>query len=198
MKIDPSSASRQDQMLNSADTLAKSFYSAISADLGRVNHSSILTNEATLQLFTENYSNTVFDLVSAGPASDSYEALKATTGKPKVTPSAIFATYLCQTPERKLTTALVISVLLANLVLLRALWSTMTLVAVHIVETQDLKGKYFPLPEHLNTNVLTILPANHCMRCVEYEPIPLSDNKSYVSKTAISSSYVLSENDQFR
>jgi hypothetical protein len=63
------------------------------------------------------------------------------TGKAEVTPSTIFTTYLCQTPERKLTTALVVLVLLADLVLLRALWSIMTFVTVHIVNARDPKGK---------------------------------------------------------
>jgi hypothetical protein len=142
VEIDPSFTSPLDQMLYSADTLAKSFYSAISADLGIVNASNVLTNEATLQKFTGNYSNIKFVLVSAGPASDSYDTLKAVTGKPEVTPSTIFTTYLCQTPERKLTTALIVSVLLANLVLLRALWSIMTFVAVHIVNARDPKGMF--------------------------------------------------------
>jgi hypothetical protein len=144
VEIHASFSSPLDQMLYSADTLAKSFYSAISADLGIVNGPNILMNEETLQSFTGNYSNIEFVLVSAGPAGDSYEALKAVTGKPKVVPSTIFTTYLCQTPERKLTTALIVSVLLANLVLLRALWSIMTFVAVHIVEARDPKGRTFP------------------------------------------------------
>jgi hypothetical protein len=142
VKIDATFTLPLDQMLYSADTLAKSFYSAISADLGIVNGPSILTNAATLQHYTGNYSNIEFNLVSAGPASDSYEALEAVTGEPTVTPSMIFTTYLCQTPERKLTTALIVSVLLANLVLLRALWSIMTFVAVHVVEARDPKGNY--------------------------------------------------------
>jgi hypothetical protein len=79
-------------MLYLANRLAKSLYSAISADLGIVNGSNILTNEATLQSFTSNY------------------------------------TLMC-------------SVLLANLVLLRALWSIMTFLTVHIVKARVTKRK---------------------------------------------------------
>jgi hypothetical protein len=61
-------------------------------------------------------------------------------GKPHITPSTIFTTYLCQTPERKLTTALIISVLLANLVLLRALWTIVTMVATYLAKANDPKG----------------------------------------------------------
>lgn len=139
--VSPSSTLPLDQMLYSADLLARSFYSAVSADLGRVHDLSVLTDEIALQQFTQNYSNIEFGLIAAGPASDSYENLKTRTGKPEVTPSTIFTTYLCQTPVRKLTTALIVSVLLADLVLLRALWSIITLVAVYIVNARDPKGK---------------------------------------------------------
>jgi glutamine phosphoribosylpyrophosphate amidotransferase len=142
VEIDASFTSPLDQMLCAPDTLAKSFYSAISADMGMVTASNTLTNEATLQSFTRNYSDVEFNLVSAGPASDSYENLKAVTGKSEVAPSTIFTSYLCRTPERKLTTALIVSVLLANLVLLRALWSIMTFVAVHVVASRDPNGVF--------------------------------------------------------
>jgi hypothetical protein len=125
-------------MLRSVDTLAKAFYSAISADLGS-SRSTILTDEATLQRYTSNYSNIIFDLVAAGPANNSYDNLKM-IGKPHITPSTIFTTYLCQTPERKLTTALIISVLLTNLVLLRALWTIVTMVATYLAKANDPKG----------------------------------------------------------
>jgi hypothetical protein len=138
-------------MLYSADTLAKSFYSAVYADLGRVNGSNILTNEDILQKLTSNYSNIAFNKVSAGPATDSYEALKETTGKPVLTPSTIFTTYLCQIPERKLTTTLIVSVLLANLVLLRALWTIISFVAVHVTEAQDAKGTPIRSTYHIVT-----------------------------------------------
>jgi len=160
-------------MLVSADSLAKAFHSAISADLGVVNGSNILTDPKSLQQFTSNYGSIDFDHVAAGPATDSYDALKAVTGEPKVMESTIFTTYLCQTPERKLTTALVISVLLANLVLLRALWSAVTLVATKIVDARDPKGKFLP-PGISRILMLTVYAANYCMRYVDYESIPSS------------------------
>ncbi|KAF2855447.1 hypothetical protein T440DRAFT_385704 [Plenodomus tracheiphilus IPT5] len=129
-----------DAMWQSADTLAKAFYSAISADLGIVGGSNVLTNETTLEAFTKDYSSVEFNLVSAGPASASYDALKHRTGKPEITQSTIFTTYLCQTPVRKLATSLVVSVLLANLVLLRGLWTLVTLTAGYFVEARDPKG----------------------------------------------------------
>ncbi|KAI2479999.1 hypothetical protein Ptr902_08180 [Pyrenophora tritici-repentis] len=170
--IDGNSTDPFSLMLVSADSLAKAFYSTISADLGVVNGPNILTNQESLQQFTSDYGNIEIHLIAAGPASDSYDTLKTVTGEPKVTESTIFTTYLCQTPVRKLTPALIISVLLANLVLLRALWSVMTLVAVQIVDTRDPKGK-FPSPKTAIINKLSIYPANYCMRCAEYESIPL-------------------------
>lgn len=142
--IDANAETPLNQMLYSADSLAKAFYSAISADLGMMNGPNILTNEATLQSFTSNYSNIVFDLLSAGPATASYDDLKAVMGKPHITSSTIFTTYLCQTPERKLTSALIISVLLANLVLLRALWSIFTVTATYLAKKENPKGECAP------------------------------------------------------
>jgi hypothetical protein len=63
VEIDASFTSPLEQALYLADTLAKSFYRAISADLGMVTASNILTNEATLQSFTRNYSEVEFILV---------------------------------------------------------------------------------------------------------------------------------------
>lgn len=132
-------------MLFSADTLAKSFYSAISVDLGIVDGSNVLPNEALLQQYTSNYSAVDFGMMVAGPATASYNELKAKTGKPEVTQSTIFTTYLCQTPTRKLAISLVVSVLLANLVLLRALWTILTLIAGYFVEARDPKGEFIVL-----------------------------------------------------
>jgi hypothetical protein len=182
-------------MLYSATTLAKSFYSAISADLGS-NKPNILTDEAALQKYTSNYSTIDFNLVSAGPAYDSYDALKPVLGKPQITPSTIFTTYLCQTPERKLTTALVISVLLADLVLLRALWSIMTLVAVYFVKARDAKGENcFAIIRLRDIEVLTVDIANHCMRCAESESVPLLDRDSLLSKNVTVSHQLLRDQD---
>lgn len=142
VKVDPAAVSPLDQMIYSADSLAKSFYSAISADLGMADKPNVLTDEKTLQNFTQNYGKVPFVLISAGPANNNYNALKAVTGKPQINSSStIFTTYLCQTPKRKLTTALLVSVVLANLVLLRALWSVMTIVAVYYVNARDPKGE---------------------------------------------------------
>ncbi|KAI8940270.1 hypothetical protein NX059_003972 [Plenodomus lindquistii] len=155
-RIDPTAKDALSQMLYSTDKLAKAFYSAISADIGIANDSNVLTNETALQEFTMSYKTAEFVLVSAGPADDSYDALKPRTGKPEITPSTIFTTYLCQTPVRKLATSLFVSVLLANLVLLRGLWTIVTLIAGYIVGARDSN-------------------ANHCMRCIEYEPVVSKD-----------------------
>ncbi|KAL9117268.1 MAG: hypothetical protein Q9187_006197 [Circinaria calcarea] len=47
---------------------------------------------------------------------------RAQTGKVEITPSVIFAKYLCQVPQRKSGGSLFLSILLADLVLLQALW----------------------------------------------------------------------------
>jgi hypothetical protein len=131
-------------MLNACDLLAKSFYSAVATDIGRTHGPNILTDESVLQTVTSNYSEIAktFRLVAAGPATDSYDALKSTIGQPMITPSTIFTSYLCQTPEKKLISALVVSVLLANLVLLRALWSIVTMAATYLVNLRNPKGGF--------------------------------------------------------
>jgi hypothetical protein len=139
-ELDTSSQRPFDKMLLSTDMLAKSFYSAILADLGS-NGSNILTDEAALRYYTGRFKDIHSTLVSSGPATDSYDALKAGPGKPKITPSTIYTTYLCQTPKRKLTTALIVAVLLADLVLLRALWSILSLGTVHYVKSKDPRGE---------------------------------------------------------
>ncbi|KAA8620765.1 hypothetical protein PtrSN002B_011448 [Pyrenophora tritici-repentis] len=88
--IDGNSTDPFSLMLVSADSLAKAFYSTISADLGVVNGPNILTNQESLQQFTSDYGNIEIHLIAAGPASDSYDTPKTVTGEPKVTESTIF------------------------------------------------------------------------------------------------------------
>jgi hypothetical protein len=94
-------------MFFSNDALAKSFYSAVLADLGS-NKSTVLTDDTALKLFTSRFPGISSDLVASGSATDSYIALQGGPGKPKISPSTILMTYLSQTPECKLTTALIV------------------------------------------------------------------------------------------
>lgn len=131
-------------MLNACDLLAKSFCSAVATDIGRTHDPNILTDDSVLQTVTSNHREIAktFRRVAAGPATDSCDALKSTIGQSEVTPSTIFTSYLCQMPEKKLISALAVSVLLANLVLLRAQCSIVTMAATYVVNLKDPKGEF--------------------------------------------------------
>ena len=110
-----------------ADSLAKSAYSTILADLGQVQASpNILTNPVVLQHFTSNFGQLKLgrDFANAqpGPAREDYSSLQSTTGPLIVKSSTINAKYLCQIPQRKSIGNLLLSILVADLVLLQGLW----------------------------------------------------------------------------
>jgi hypothetical protein len=110
-----------------ADRLAKSAYSTILTDLGQVHNSvNILTNASLLEEYSSVLPATSVGHISVnampGPATSSYMDLKTSTGPLKITPSTINARYLCQIPRRKTAGNLFISILVADLVFLQALW----------------------------------------------------------------------------
>jgi len=128
----------------SAETMAKSLYATIMADLGQggVN---IVSDPDLLRDFTSNFTviqalqaggretwgwgnnlkhKTAFPDLAAGP----YTTSNASNWELGVHPSVISVTYLCQVPRLKSTGSLFFSVLVANLVLLQALWKIFVLV----------------------------------------------------------------------
>ncbi|KAF2803199.1 uncharacterized protein BDZ99DRAFT_512276 [Mytilinidion resinicola] len=114
-----------------ADSLAKSAYSTILTDLGQISSTpNILTDDDTLQYFTSNFSIAMVNKANAepGPATQDFDTLKATTGPLGVTPSVISTNYICQIPKLKSGGNLFVSVLVADLVFLQALWKIFTLV----------------------------------------------------------------------
>ena len=84
----------------------------------------ILTNATALQIYTKSFNCTASDRQSAieGPAILPYDDLKDMTGPLRTGPSYISTEYLCQVPQRKSTGNLIVSVMVADLVLLQALW----------------------------------------------------------------------------
>lgn len=125
-----------------ADAIAKSLYSVALADLGQ-STPSILTNTTALQHYTEDFSlinNLIGVNTKAGPAKDSYENLKQTTGPLETSPAVFSAKYLCQVPRRKAMGSLLMTILLANLVLLQATWTLLSFFASLYVERVDKTG----------------------------------------------------------
>lgn len=107
------------------DTLAKSAYSTVLADLGQIDKPNILTNTTALEYFTANFTTMQKHMANAepGPERDPFDAQqRATTGPLRVLPSVISARYLCQVPQLKSTGNLIVAVLVANLVFLQTVW----------------------------------------------------------------------------
>jgi hypothetical protein len=65
----------------------------------------------------------------SGPANDSYSALKQTTGDLGIRPSSIATTYICQIPRLKPAGNLIVAIIVADLVLLQAVWQLYKIVA---------------------------------------------------------------------
>jgi hypothetical protein len=113
-----------------ADSLAKSFQSTILTVLGQTRpiQTNILNDAMTLEHFTQNISviskiqnfsdnkqqDTELSRVAYSPSS--------ATEPVAVPPSVISTTYFCQIPQRKSTGSLIMSLVLADLVYLQALW----------------------------------------------------------------------------
>ena len=127
-----------------SDSLAKSFYSTILTDLGQTTTvPNILLNATTLQYFTQNFTSMQNNTPNAqpGPARDSYEALKDQTGPLNTSTAVISTRYLCQVPRRKSTGTLFVSILVADLVFMQALWKIFNFCTVAWMAHKDPKGK---------------------------------------------------------
>jgi len=108
-----------------ADTLAKAAYSAVLTDLGQTNAShNLLVDPEQLEHFTANFSYWNEHIANArpGPLVQNYTILGDTTGPLAVTPSVFVRDYICQVPRRKAWANLIVSVLVADLVFLQAIW----------------------------------------------------------------------------
>ncbi|PSN58768.1 hypothetical protein BS50DRAFT_368049 [Corynespora cassiicola Philippines] len=107
-----------------AGMLAKAFYSTVMADLGQASVN-VLDNRDLLEYFTESFSyfSTFIKTVNIGNlAKGPYASANASRWNLVISPSVLSTTYLCQVPQLKSTGSLIFSVLIANLVLLQALW----------------------------------------------------------------------------
>lgn len=98
------------------DTLVKSMYSAVMADLGQPEQPNILYNSTALQALTADFFGmTNPDVnINVGPAMDSYENLRSETGSLQSSPGVVFTKYFCQVPKRKATGSLFVSILIAD------------------------------------------------------------------------------------
>ena len=159
-----------------SDSLAKSFYSTIMTDLGQTTATpNILLNETALQYFSQNFTTMQSFFINAvpGPANDSYDALKYQTGPLNNSVAVISTKYLCQVPRRKAKGTLFVSILVADLVFMQALWKLYSFLTVIWLEHKDPKGKREPYIGRDVLMELTLMIANHCSGC-EQTRIPLA------------------------
>lgn len=124
------------QIWRQVDRLGKSMYSAVLADLGQSGispKSNIVTNATTLQQFSADFSDIagftplVFTQLETQNYTSRQHSINS-TGPLGVTPSTISTKYLCQVPQRKSSGDILVSVLLADLVLLQAAWKLYTFI----------------------------------------------------------------------
>lgn len=134
-----------DMLFLAADNLVKSFLSVILTDLGQIAaEQNILRDASLLQHFTSNFSQilTLHDTRGSGPILEDYNTLKDTTGPLVVNPSTLAVNHLCNVPQRKPWSELVVSILIADLVFMRALWSIFTLATSSWVKSKDKTGNW--------------------------------------------------------
>lgn len=155
-----------------ADNLGKSLFSVVLSDLGQKT-SSILTDTAVLQKYTEEFPR-LQSLpqmnAETGPAKASYENLKNSTGPLQTLPAVISAKYLCQVPRRRAMGTLIMALILANLVLMRAAWAILTFFTSLYVARFDPTGKLLPkYCSNRSQMELTCLfaIAHHCAGCTK-------------------------------
>lgn len=124
------------------DAMAKSMYSAVMTDLGQTTGPIILLNATALQFYTVNMTYLTTHIANAipGPAKESYSALANQTGPLETSPSVILTKYFCQIPIRKSTGSLILSILIADLVFLQALWQIFNFIINQMLIRKNLEG----------------------------------------------------------
>jgi hypothetical protein len=115
-----------------ADSLAKSAYSTVLTDLGQIAaEPNFLTNDDDLEYFSRSFSTIQRHKANADPGPEAdvhYDPAKSGAGPLGTTPSVLSMGYICQVPRLKSTGNLIVSILVADLVLLQAVWRLFKLV----------------------------------------------------------------------
>jgi hypothetical protein len=128
------------------DRLAKSFESTILTDLGQVDAKlNVLVDAELLQQYTYEFAewDSHRDRRWRGtPARKDFQTLRHKTGPLVVRRSTLAINYLGQIPKRKPLADLLISVLVADLVFLQALWLLFTLGMGYWLKSRDERSEY--------------------------------------------------------
>lgn len=171
-----------------ADGLAKSIFSTILVDLGQpFARPNILADADTLQFFTRNFTEMMKTKANAqpGPAQQSFEALRDEIGPLEITPSVISTKYLCEVPQRKSMGTLFISIFIADLVLVQAVWKLFSLCASSWHTSRHPEGKQ--IYALLNNWILTLSSKLLCrMHEIRFRP-RVQSNQPNSQKRLVSS-----------
>ena len=115
-----------------ADDLSKAFLSTMWTELGQVSAApNIFSSPELLQHFTDHDFLSELD---QGLPDGRYKSSPENDTLLGARPSVITTNYLCQVPRRKPWGTLIIAILVADLVLLRALWTVVTFVASYFAK----------------------------------------------------------------
>ncbi|KAH7084708.1 hypothetical protein BKA63DRAFT_548030 [Paraphoma chrysanthemicola] len=124
-----------------AATMTKIFHSTVLLDLGQISPN-ILVDASLLQLFSKNITAIAAQQAAGdekwgwgnnirvqkpGLAYEPYNTTNAARWKLAAQPAGVSVTYLCQVPHLKSTSSLIVSIGIANFVLLQVLWKVFVL-----------------------------------------------------------------------
>ncbi|KAF8850759.1 hypothetical protein BDZ45DRAFT_184966 [Acephala macrosclerotiorum] len=131
------------------DGFAKSFYSAVLVDLGQTTGPNALTNATALQHLLRQENNTMFlpwesTNILGQPTDKAYELFSNHIGPLGTTPATIYQQYACSVPEQKSPGSLFISILIADLVFLQALFQLLHLGVTYWGSMRDQSWNYCP------------------------------------------------------
>lgn len=140
-----------------ADSISKTLYYTVLTDLGQVNspYVNLFTDKQLLEYFTLNFTAINSSIwqgnrhiwgenmdIDKSLAYTPFTEANATIYDLKVNPSTLATNYLCQIPHLKPTGSLIVSVLIADLVLLQVVWRIFKLVTDYWVVKRQPQLKY--------------------------------------------------------
>lgn len=157
--VDNVASSRSRDVFSAGRSWAEVFTSAMWTDLGQPERPNIFSDPDRLEQYAQNISTIVSRLEDQGPISDADRAKQAadiqrifpnnstvqdlvesSSTRLAIEPAEFATNYLCQVPVRKPWGNLVISILVADLVFLRALWTIVNFIAMYFAKQQSPTG----------------------------------------------------------
>lgn len=122
--------------------------STILVDLGNDGPDNLLTSPTYLQYYSSNFTaiqSAMIDVLSDDsgywprylPSNQTYDELKDTTGPLGISPSVIYTQYVCQVPKKKTAGSMIVSVFVADVVFLQAVWTLFKFATTSWLERRD-------------------------------------------------------------